>query len=590
MASQPEGSTSSSPIKGWTSLHSDSESGFSNSNSLEELFEQNRLHLTVNPLDPFLPTIRPTNNLLDNPLLPEAPQFVSSMQLDLDSHDADVETDLSQFEFQFSELNTAVPDVEFRLEDFLEGIEDFAEGDFSADLHSDGYAAPIQEQYSFQEDLANLDNLDFHDLAFVPDEPANEAFALDGNDSFAAQGLANLDTFDADYWFSFPTEVDIQSPLPPDEFVDASLSRYPRTPEEVHLLSRSSSDLADFYGYSELLAQPGPSSASWNPPTDAFLTPQDQGPQYQLTSQPHQVGVSQFPQVMQQLPVEQQLPELNFSHIPVVDDAMELLLVPPTNENTNTAAASDSATESGSSATSSSSSTLSSPARGRSESTRQLYRTQKWYEEGARRQQEAAARSAGTTRQRLARRRENHRQHRERVREGQQREHASRRLHGSSRSPPHLTIPRSVPTQQAPVIPPVVLPTGNSVANTSPRVSWYQKEDARTGEVLGYVRCVEEFYTQLPTPVAPPVFNPLFPVASPVPAAGAALLTALPPPPPPQPQRGQAPVSTSITPAAPAARAVIVIDDSDSGSPDGSPLIVTTRANPVRRSDRLRKS
>ncbi|KIX02858.1 uncharacterized protein Z518_08801 [Rhinocladiella mackenziei CBS 650.93] len=58
MASQQEGSNSPRTPGDWTSVPSDGESEpFSNSSSLDELFEEHRLHLTVNPLDPFIPTL-----------------------------------------------------------------------------------------------------------------------------------------------------------------------------------------------------------------------------------------------------------------------------------------------------------------------------------------------------------------------------------------------------------------------------------------------------------------------------------------------------------------------------------------------------
>ncbi|OQV10747.1 hypothetical protein CLAIMM_14698 [Cladophialophora immunda] len=561
MASQPEGSTPFPPLEGWTFVNSDSESEFSNSSSLEELFEQNRLHLTVNPLDPFLPTIRPTNNLPYVPVFPDAPQYASPIELDSGLPDTAAETDLNPPDTTFPDLNPAVPGTEFRPEDYFEG-------DFLADFHFADYGTPAQEPF------VNADHYDFLDLGFVLQEPANDEVVPADNRSQAAQSLTDLDTFDPDFWFSHQTELDIGSPLPLGVSNNAPESRFPLVPEEVQLQPRPMNSLADFFGYSELLAPQASNSAPQDPLADAFVNPQDYGVGYRPLSPPRPVPMPQFPQALQQ-----ELPELDFSHLPVVNSELGEIDFTRVTEYANTAGPSNrSAPESAPPPLSASSSRFSNPSRAFPQPTGYLRHSEKWYEEGVQRQREAAARA-----RRLAHRRENHQQHKQRVREVQQRERESRRLHRplNSRYPLDPAIPRAVPAQQAPT--PVVHPAPTLVATPGTTVEWYRKEETRTGAFLGYVRRVEQFYTHLPPSVAAPVVRVPVPLAPPVPAVGAPVL---------MPLRRQAPMPPSTQPAAPAfkkrSRRVVVIDDSDSydDTPRRKAPRVKARSQ-LRRSERL---
>ncbi|EXJ54969.1 uncharacterized protein A1O5_12880 [Cladophialophora psammophila CBS 110553] len=280
MASQSEGSNPHSPLEGWSFLDSDTLSEFSTSSSLEELYEQNRLHLTVNPLDPFLPTIRPDGMYSD--LIPDELQPASPPLLDTDYHIPVTRTDLDHPAGVLGNSNAAFPGAEYRLEGHLEASV-FADSDLASD------AAPSQMQISLEELDANtlefLESVHTYDflerisaensglagMDFLADTPTE--FAPELNQSQAVQGLDRLNTFDGDFWFSVPTEVDIWSPMPPDMLDNNGHQLfYPRAAEEVQLNS-----MADMYGYSELLAQPAPGPVPQDLAADALPTPADQG-------------------------------------------------------------------------------------------------------------------------------------------------------------------------------------------------------------------------------------------------------------------------------------------------------------------------
>jgi hypothetical protein len=68
--------------EGWDFLESAPLSPISNSPSLEDLFEANRLHLTVNPLDMFRPTVPVVDHLTYQPMFPDWEQTLSPDQID----------------------------------------------------------------------------------------------------------------------------------------------------------------------------------------------------------------------------------------------------------------------------------------------------------------------------------------------------------------------------------------------------------------------------------------------------------------------------------------------------------------------------
>ncbi|KIW91517.1 uncharacterized protein Z519_07483 [Cladophialophora bantiana CBS 173.52] len=261
MASQPEGSNPHSPLEGWSFLDSDTQSEFSTSSSLEEIFEQNRLHLTVNPLDPFLPTIRPDGMFSD--LIPDERQPASPPLLGTDYHIPMAGTDLDHHDGVLSNSNATFPGAGCRLEGH-------SEANVSTDSNLARDAAPNQTQIFLEEldsntleflesvhtydlmERVSSDNSGLGGMGFFADTPTE--FAPELNQSQAVQGLDHLNTFDGDFWFSFPTDVDIWSPLPPDMLDNNGHQSFdPRAPGEVQLNS-----MADMYGYSELLAQPAP--------------------------------------------------------------------------------------------------------------------------------------------------------------------------------------------------------------------------------------------------------------------------------------------------------------------------------------------
>ncbi|ETI22763.1 hypothetical protein G647_06839 [Cladophialophora carrionii CBS 160.54] len=76
-----EGSTP--PIsEGWNFIESPAMSPTSNSPSLDDLFEANRLNLTVNPLDMFRPTVRDIDTSTYKPIFPDWEQTLSPVQID----------------------------------------------------------------------------------------------------------------------------------------------------------------------------------------------------------------------------------------------------------------------------------------------------------------------------------------------------------------------------------------------------------------------------------------------------------------------------------------------------------------------------
>lgn len=88
MASQ-EGSHPLSPRGGRTSSHTPNSETFSNSSSVEREFEERRLHLPVNMLDPFRPTLPSTyiptaSEVLNGPLLLRVRDFDPDLRLDPD--------------------------------------------------------------------------------------------------------------------------------------------------------------------------------------------------------------------------------------------------------------------------------------------------------------------------------------------------------------------------------------------------------------------------------------------------------------------------------------------------------------------------
>ncbi|OAP60282.1 hypothetical protein AYL99_05284 [Fonsecaea erecta] len=371
-------------------------------------------------------------------------------------------------------------------------LEDYLDDSIFGDLEFPHPGTLTSEPVSSYEYMANNEALDFNDLNMGGDEPADNEFVVE-NHSQVAPGLSRIDTFDPDFWFDFSTGVDLGSPLPPGVFHNTRSSNYSQTPDEVQLQQHSTDSLAGVYGYSQLL-QPEPNSAPLHLPADSFPT--------------LPVGRPQLPQFMQQ-----DLPELNSTYNPVTGTLL----------NANTLTPSQfSVTETGSTG---SSATLSS---------RTTY------------QRGAAARAANSLRIRLMHQRQNHQQRRERILEERRGTRESRRFPTPS---PALSLPfpQNVRARQPTpvrIIPAPVMTPGP----TTP------KEHARTGEVLGNVRHVEQFYTHPPHPAPSSVIH--------VPLV----------------QRGPAPLSTSPMSAASGVeqenRDVILTSDHES---DSSPRPRTSR-------------
>ncbi|KIW85234.1 hypothetical protein Z517_00624 [Fonsecaea pedrosoi CBS 271.37] len=530
MAPQPEGSNPSLTAEGWTFLESDNVSEISNSSSLDELFEQNRLHLTVNPLDPFLPTIRPTNDLFYDPIVPAATQSVSPARVDASDDDAAAaETKPDQADLAFQILDTPLHDATFDSEDYFD---DILSGSFVA-----GYVAPAEEQVSSYENAVNANNYDFLDL-----DLATNDFAPGNSMLQPASQLASLDTFDPDFWASFPTDIDTGSPFLPSVLDNV---HYPPAPEEVLLTPRSLSNLADFYGYSDLITDPTSTSAPQHSLADALPTVPDQEPEDPLLEDPGQLGMSQ--------PWQHNLSELGFSQTPI--DFMLEDILSQTDDNDDNATLSDS-TLGSRSFTESAVSSSSSATRSSSKPSGRYRHSPEWFEAGVRRQRKAASKTpAADYHERLARKREEHRQYREGLREKLLRGRGIRRLHTpppTSSSPLHLAVPRSTPTQRPSVYRPrhvapasVLRPAQPPVANPGTRVVWYQKESASTGAVLGYVRHVEEFYPHLPATVGTPLIRVTAPAVTPVSARSSVVSL-------PVSHRGQAPLPTPAMHGVPA--------------------------------------
>ncbi|OAL38302.1 hypothetical protein AYO20_02361 [Fonsecaea nubica] len=544
MASQPEGSNPSPTAEGWTFLESDNVSEISNSSSLDELFEQNRLHLTVNPLDPFLPTIRLTNELLYDPIVPDATQSVSPAQVDTSHDDAAAETDPDQADLAFQALDLPLPDAailnfDVDFPDATSELEDYFDDDILSGSFVAGDVAPAEEQLSSYENAINADNYDFLDLDLATNDFAPENSVLQ-----PAPELASLDTFDPDFWASFPTEIDTGSPLLPSVLDNV---HYPPAPEEVLLTPRSLSNLADFYGYSDLITEPTSTSAPQHPRADALSTVPDQEPEDPFLEDPGKLGTSQ--------PWQHDFSELDFSQFPVVDFMPEDILS-QTNDNDDNTTLSESSTLGSRSFTESAVSSSSSATRSSSKRSGRYRHSPEWFEAGVRRQRKAASKTpAADYQEKLARKREEHRQYREGLREKLLRGRELRRLHTpppTSSSPLHLAVPRSAPTQQPSVhrarhVAPasVLRPDHPPAANPGTRVVWYQKESASTGAVLGYVRHVEEFYPHLPAPVGTPLIRVTAPAATPVSASSSVVSL-------PVSHRGRAPLPTPAMHGVPA--------------------------------------
>lgn len=182
----------SNSLGDWVYIPSDDSSEFSNSSSLEELFEENRLHLMVNPLDPFLPTIRTQpitllddpfvtdamQNLSDSPVAPEIntnaagyPDAASGLSLDFDQFLHEQPTDrLNDFDPTYN--------ADFRVEDYVDVDLPFPSLDDEAGILTDStisdHSAADQYQPSNQEFLLNSnDEFDYSNFDHnIPRNPS----------------------------------------------------------------------------------------------------------------------------------------------------------------------------------------------------------------------------------------------------------------------------------------------------------------------------------------------------------------------------------------------------------------------------------